>query len=198
MHGITLLGSAVADNSSQAKDGSGTDRAAFTIDCDNEQVICPRGARSLSWTELRMKGNTYLQTRFAEMDCRSCPDRTQCTSPATRPRSVAVLPRPLHEIQTRNRLDQQTEQWQRRYTIRADIEAAPSQHVRAHGLRRSRYRGLARTHVQHVLTAKWPATSPASPTGCSAPPEPAAAPHASRAVGSHHMTSPTSSAESRY
>ncbi|MEU6389418.1 transposase [Streptomyces sp. NPDC046939] len=28
-----------------------------------------------------------------------------------------------------------------------------SQNVRAHGLRRSRYRGLARTHVQHVLTA---------------------------------------------
>ncbi|MFF0086757.1 transposase [Streptomyces canus] len=63
------------------------------------------------------------------------------------------LPRPLHEIQTRNRLDQQTEQWQGRYAIRAGIEATLSQNVRAHGLRRSRYRGLARTHVQHVLTA---------------------------------------------
>ncbi|WP_189845783.1 transposase [Streptomyces umbrinus] len=44
-------------------------------------------------------------------------------------------------------------QWQRRYAIRASIEAAPSQNVRAHGLRRSRYRSLPRTHVQHVLTA---------------------------------------------
>ncbi|MFJ3804347.1 transposase [Streptomyces sp. NPDC090088] len=100
-----------------------------------------------------MKGNTYLQARFAEADCRSCPDRTQCTTSVTGPRSIAVLPRPLHEIQTRNRLDQQTEQWQRRYAIRAGIEATLSQNVRAHGLRRSRYRGLARTHVQHVLTA---------------------------------------------
>jgi IS5 family transposase len=53
----------------------------------------------------------------------------------------------------RNRLDHQTEQWQRRYAIRAGIEATLSQNVRARGLRRSRYRGLARTHVQHVLTA---------------------------------------------
>jgi transposase len=153
VHGITLLGPVVADHSSQAKAGSGFGKAAFTIDWDNGQAICPRGAASVSWTELRMKGNTYLQARFAEADCRSCPDRTRCTSSATRPRSVAVLPRPLHEIQTRNRLDQQTEQWQHRYAIRAGIEATLSQNVRAHGLRRSRYRGLARTHVQHVLTA---------------------------------------------
>ncbi|MGW3108973.1 transposase [Streptomyces sp. NPDC001100] len=64
-----------------------------------------------------------------------------------------MLPRPLHEIQMSSRLDQRTEQWQRRYAIRAGIEATLSQNVRAHGLRRSRYRGLAKTHVQHVLTA---------------------------------------------
>ncbi|MEU1306449.1 MULTISPECIES: transposase [Streptomyces] len=153
VHGITLLGPIAADHSAQAKAGLGFGKAAFTIDWANEQAICPRGATSVSWTELRIKENTYLQARSAEADCRSCPDRTRCTSSATRPRSIAVLPRPLHEIQTRNRLDQQTEQWQRRYAIRTGIEATLSQNVRAHGLRRSRYRGLARTHVQHVLTS---------------------------------------------
>ncbi|WP_185842058.1 transposase [Streptomyces sp. WAC 06725] len=153
VHGITLLGPVIADHSSQARAGSGFDKAVFTIDWDNEQAICPRGATSVSWTELRMKENTYLQARFAEADCRSCPDRTRCTSSPTRPRSVAVLPWPLHKIRARNRLDQHTELWQRRYTIRAGIEATVSQNVRAHGLRRSRYRGLARTHVQHILTA---------------------------------------------
>jgi hypothetical protein len=69
-------------------------------------------------------------------------------------RTLALLPtRELHEIQTRNRLEQQTKDWQRRYAIRAGIEATLSQNVRTCGLRRSRYRGLARTHVQHVLTA---------------------------------------------
>ncbi|WP_164836088.1 transposase [Actinacidiphila soli] len=42
---------------------------------------------------------------------------------------------------------------QQRYAIRAGIEATLSQNVRTCGLRRTRYRGLARTHVQHVLTA---------------------------------------------
>ncbi|MFJ1559804.1 IS1182 family transposase [Streptomyces mirabilis] len=153
VHGITLLGPVTADHSAQAKAGSGFDKAAFTIDWDNKQANCPRGATSVSWTELRMKGNTYLQARFAEADCRTCPDRARCTSSVTGPRSIAMLPRPLHEIQMSNRLDQRTEQWQRRYAIRAGIEATLSQNVRAHGLRRSRYRGLAKTHVQHVLTA---------------------------------------------
>ncbi|GAB2964312.1 hypothetical protein GCM10023080_026760 [Streptomyces pseudoechinosporeus] len=82
------------------------------------------------------------QAHPTEADCLSCPDRTRCTSSATRPLSVAVLPWPPHETQTRKRLDQQTEQWQCNYAIRAGIEATLSQNVRTHGLRRSRHRGL--------------------------------------------------------
>lgn len=52
-----------------------------------------------------------------------------------------------------NRLDQTATEWQHRYAIRAGIEATLSRNVRAHGLRRSRYRGLAKNHIQHVLTA---------------------------------------------
>lgn len=39
------------------------------------------------------------------------------------------------------------------YAQRAGIEGTLSQGVRAFGLRRSRYRGLAKTHLQHVATA---------------------------------------------
>ncbi|WP_438306726.1 transposase (plasmid) [Streptomyces sp. HUAS TT11] len=54
----------------------------------------------------------------------------------------------------RNRLAHTTTEWQRRYTIRAGVEAPLSQNVRAHGrLRHWRYRGLAKSHGQHVLTA---------------------------------------------
>jgi IS5 family transposase len=42
---------------------------------------------------------------------------------------------------------------QDRYAIRAGIEATLSQNVRTCGLRRTRYRGLPKTHVQHILTA---------------------------------------------
>ncbi|MFC8662018.1 transposase [Streptomyces sp. NPDC057199] len=125
VHGITLLGPVLADNSRQAKAGSGFAKAAFTIDWVNEQAaICPRGAMSVSWTTLNISDHIYFQARFAEADCRPCPDRALCTSSTTGSRSVAVLPQLLHEIQMRNRLDQQTEQWQRRFAIRAGHRVA--------------------------------------------------------------------------
>ena len=39
------------------------------------------------------------------------------------------------------------------YRRRAGIEGTLSQGVRAFGLRRTRYRGLPKTHMQHVATA---------------------------------------------
>ena len=42
---------------------------------------------------------------------------------------------------------------QRQYGRRAGIEGTLSQGVRAFGLRRTRYRGLPKTHLQHVAIA---------------------------------------------
>lgn len=39
------------------------------------------------------------------------------------------------------------------YALRAGIEGTIAQTTRSRGLRRSRYRGLAKTHFQHVVTA---------------------------------------------
>ncbi|GAB2995146.1 hypothetical protein GCM10023080_071890 [Streptomyces pseudoechinosporeus] len=153
VHGITLLGPIVPDHSHQARAEKGFDKSAFTIDWDNRQATCPQGAVSREWRPLRISGHDYIQVKFAKADCLACPVRAQCTDSAVRPRALALLPRPLHEIQTHNRLEQATEEWQQRYAIRAGIEATLSQNIRTCGLRRTRYRGLARTHVQHVLTA---------------------------------------------
>lgn len=172
-HGITLLGPIAADHSHQAKAGQGFDEAAFTIDWDARQATCPQGSVSRAWRPLHIGGHDYIQIQFAQRDCSACPARSQCTDSADRPRALALLPhRSLHELQTRNRLEQRPPQWQQRYAIRAGIEATLSQTVRTCGLRRSRYRGLDRTHVQHVLTAMacnftrladWFGTTPTAP-----------------------------------
>ena len=39
------------------------------------------------------------------------------------------------------------------YRVRAGVEGTTSQAVRGCGLRRARYRGLKKTHLQHVATA---------------------------------------------
>lgn len=154
VHGITLLGPVAPDHSYQAKSGNGFDKSAFAVDWENEQVTCPQGEVSRHWGPLRISGLDYVQATFDKTTYLACPVRSQCTASATRPRAVSLLPtRELHEIQARNRLDQQTKDWQQRYAIRAGIEATLSQDIRNCGLRRTRYHGLARTHVQHVLTA---------------------------------------------
>jgi transposase len=66
---------------------------------------------------------------------------------------VPVQPRAEHEALRTARERLGTEEGRRRYARRAGIEGTLSQGVRAFGLRRSRYRGLAKTHLQHVATA---------------------------------------------
>ncbi len=51
------------------------------------------------------------------------------------------------------RAEQQTADWRRRYNPRAGVEGTISEAVRGYGVRRCRYRGHTKTHVQHVLTA---------------------------------------------
>ncbi|MFI6056177.1 transposase [Streptomyces violascens] len=151
VHGITLLGSPTTAARPRAARASGSPRSRSTGIYGRRRVPAARPAPSRGRS--RINGHEYLQFRFAKADCLACPDRHPCTASATRPRSIALLPQPLHEIQVQNRLDQQTEEWQRRYAARVGIEATLSQTVRSNGLRRTRYRGLAKTHVQHVLTA---------------------------------------------
>lgn len=80
--------------------------------------------------------------------------RRQCTGNVDdKGRHLLLLPGPLQKIQSHARVEQKTPAWQQKYAARAGCEATVSETIHAHGLRRCRYRGLARTHVQHVLTA---------------------------------------------
>jgi len=57
---------------------------------------------------------------------------------------------PVTVTQARQR--QATDGWKDRYKIRAGGERTISQGAQAHGLRRSRYRDLGKTSLQHQLT----------------------------------------------
>lgn len=58
-----------------------------------------------------------------------------------------------HEALQALRLEQTTEEWKERYDKRAGIEGTLAKGIQVMGLRRTRYIGLAKTHLQHVLTA---------------------------------------------
>ncbi|MGH3749671.1 MAG: IS1182 family transposase, partial [Micromonosporaceae bacterium] len=152
-HGIELLGPVGRPTSPQAKANAGFDTPNFRIDWGKHQVICPRGAVSTRWHETTRAGIPFIETAFSGRDCTPCPVRTQCTRSPKAPRGMSFPAREHLEALYRARRDQETSEWQKRYNLRAGVESAMAQATGRCRLRRSRYRGLAKTHLQTVLTA---------------------------------------------
>ncbi|MEU0634394.1 transposase [Streptomyces sp. NPDC005989] len=150
-HGVSLLGPVKSNTGWQAKAGAGFSIDAFTVDWDNQRVICPSGKASTQWgSQTHRTEGPVFYARFLLADCRPCPSRPQCTR--ARRREITFRPRGEHEALAQARIDQQSPDWQRRYSHRAGVEGTIAQGVHAFGLRRARCRGLAKTRLQHQLT----------------------------------------------
>src|SRR5439155_23588063 len=81
------------------------------------------------------------------------PSLTRCTQSKTKRRTLNLKPQPLYEALQQNRRQKKTKEFQREYRQRAGIEGTISPGVRAFGLRKARYLGLAKTRLQHLATA---------------------------------------------
>jgi transposase len=153
-HGLHLLGPVRPDTSWQTIKNTGHAITDFIINWESKQAICPNGATSSAWTPKKDAwDNAVIGVKFLNKDCDPCPTRSLCTRQATAPRSLTLRPQRQHEALQKSRQQQKTEEWQQQYAKRAGIEGTISQAVRGFGLRECRYIGLAKTHLQHVLTA---------------------------------------------
>jgi transposase len=157
-NGVDLIGPTRPDVKRQARAGQGFAAEAFTINGERRQATCPEGRTSSSWTPaVDNRKNDVIKIKFAGADCVACPSRAPCIDPrATRkvPRcSLTVRPEGQYHAPRAARQRQRTPDFAARYRRRAGIEGAISQAVRACRLRRTRYIGLAKTHLRHVLTA---------------------------------------------
>jgi hypothetical protein len=149
--GITLIGPLLADHSAQARAGGYTAQD-FTIDWDHQQVTCPQGATSKTWSPCRPQGKRDA-IQFAAATGRACPARGQCTSavrlgrqlflrPATsmRPSPPPAPPNPASTGKTA--------------TPSAPASKAPSTRPPCvTGIRRARYLGLPKTRLEHNAAA---------------------------------------------
>ena len=54
---------------------------------------------------------------------------------------------------TKARTEQQTPDWQTRHAVRSGVEGTVNEFAHGHGMRRCRYRGQPKAHLQHVFTA---------------------------------------------
>lgn len=151
---MTLVGPVPADQSWQGLAGHGFALADFRIDWETATVQCPRGKHSTNWRPAADRhGDRVIHVDFARADCVACPARPQCTHAASAGRRLTLRPRPQHEALLAARAHQETAAFKARYACRAGVEGTLAQGTRTCGLRRARYRGFPKTHLQHVLTA---------------------------------------------
>lgn len=116
--------------------------------------ICPAGKRSQFWMPaIDIHEREVIQVKFAKRDCRACAMRAQCTRSSPPRRTITILPEAQHKALQAARERERTEAFKEQYAQRAGVEGTISQGVRAFGLRRTRYIGLEKTHLQHVLSA---------------------------------------------
>lgn len=149
---MDLIGPTRPDSKWQSKAGEGFAARDFTIDWDRQNATCPEGRTSTGWSPAVDRGhNDVIKLKFSAKDCGACPTHARCTK--AKRRSITMRPRDQYEALQAARSRESSEEYRAEYNRRAGIEGTISQGVRAFGLRRSRYVGEVKAHLQHVATA---------------------------------------------
>jgi transposase len=152
--GVDLFGPVPSSKSWQDREEDAFDHTQFQIDWENMVVTCPNGKTNASWSDRKTwRGTPNLTFVFSQKDCLPCPLRPRCTRAKNVGRTLTIYPQEKYEALLQARERQTTEAFKEMYGKRAGIEGTISQGVRKFGMRRSRYLGLAKTHLQHVATA---------------------------------------------
>jgi transposase len=126
----------------------------FAVDWDQQQVRCPQGHLSVAWGEQGGgQGGRPIIVEFDKRTCETCPVRPCCTRAKHTGRRLRLPPQDQYEALQAAQTWFASEEGQQLYKRRAGVEGTLSQGVRAFGLRRTRYGGLAKTHLQHVAIA---------------------------------------------
>lgn len=115
----------------------------------------------------RFLTGTTFEVRFSTTHCRPCPLKPRRTRSGRC--LLTLLPQEEHETLEAARRREAQPAFSKEYQQRARIEGTISASAQGLHLRRSRYIGLDKTHLQHVLTAAamnlirigaWPAGTP--------------------------------------
>jgi transposase len=154
MHQIDVMGPPLSSSSRQNRENQGYDLHSFVIDWEAQQAPCPQGHHSVKWSPgYSPWGHPVIRIRFDKATCLACAMRAACTSSKEASRQITVKPQAQHEAIQAARKRQETAEFKTTYALRAGVESTISQGARRFDLRRSRYIGLARTHLQQTINA---------------------------------------------
>jgi transposase len=151
---IDVIGPPFGSYSRQHQTGQGYGLQAFVLEWEAQQAHCPQGHASVHWRPGHgVSGDPVIRIRFDQATCRACPARRACTAAKDAPPQLTVRTQAHHEAIQAARQRQETAEFRAQYALRAGVESSLSQGIRRLHLRRSRYIGSARTHLQQLVNA---------------------------------------------
>jgi transposase len=119
----------------------------FRVDVEARSATCPASRVSTQCSRLEERESGKAVYRFEwSTHCHDCSLRTQCLGDKQKHRTLVVGEH--HTALQARRREQQTPAFRERMHARNGIESTQSELVRAHGLRRARYRGKAKVDLQ--------------------------------------------------
>jgi transposase len=122
----------------------------FDVRIEERRAICPAQKPSTQCSRLEEKKTRKVSYRFEwSTHCHECALRESCVGAGQRHRTLVVGE--YHEVLQERRREQKTATFQERMHQRNGIEGTQSELVRAHGLRRARYRGRKKLDLQNQL-----------------------------------------------
>jgi hypothetical protein len=125
---------------------------AFDIDIKERQAQCPGGYQSTQCSRIKEARKKHAQYRYEwSYHCHQCPLRQECVPDGQRHRTIIVSE--YHEALQKRRREQQSPEFKEQMHQRNGIESTISELVRAHGMRRSRYRGFIKVQLQNFTIA---------------------------------------------
>jgi transposase len=125
---------------------------AFDFNISQRTARCPGGFASSQCSRLVQAKDQKVTFRFEwSYHCHHCPLRSECVPAGQSHRTIVVGEH--HELLQQRRRDQKTDEFKKRMHQRNAIEGTISELTRAHGLRRSRYRGFAKVELQNLFIA---------------------------------------------
>jgi transposase len=127
----------------------GSDR--FDVRVEERKAVCPAGQQNSQCSRLVEQATGKVSFRFEWNGslCDACPLRSQCIKKEQPHRTLVVGEH--HTLLQERRREQQTPPFKERMKHRNAIEGTQSELVRAHGLRRARYWGLAKAKLQNYF-----------------------------------------------
>jgi transposase len=153
-HQRDVVGPALGSYRHPRRAGQGDALSAVVIAWEAKQARCPQGQTRVKWTPGRdVSGAPVIRIRLDRATYRAWPARQACTWAKDAPRQLSVRPQLHHAARQAARQRQETAAFKAPYAARAGVEGTHAQGLRRCGLRQSRDLGLAKTHLQPLITA---------------------------------------------